>query len=99
MDILKKSNEKEYVERNYGADLLRSLAMLMVVVLHYLSKGGILTEVPTGTWPALDATAWVMEGLCIVAVNVYMLISGYFLCTSHFGAILLCHCPCLLIRW
>lgn len=28
--------------------------------------------------------AWLLESFCIVAVNVYMLISGYFLCTSSF---------------
>ena len=29
--------------RNYGLDLLRMIAMLMVVVLHILGKGGVLS--------------------------------------------------------
>lgn len=33
---------------------------------------------------SMEAVAWILEALCIVAVNTYMLISGYFLCTSPF---------------
>lgn len=31
-----------------------------------------------------ETAAWLLESFCIVAVNVYMFISGYFLCTSSF---------------
>ena len=31
-----------------------------------------------------DMVAWLLEAFCIVAVNVYMMISGYFLCESSF---------------
>ena len=71
-------------------ELLRCVAMMMVVVLHFLGKGGLLTggdrSLSEGA-VALDVTgytAWLLESLCIVAVNVYMLISGYFLCTGSF---------------
>lgn len=75
MDSMKK--------RIVSIELLRILAMMMVVMLHYLGKGGLL-ETLTGTITLNGYVAWVMEALCIVAVNVYMLISGYFLVNSNF---------------
>ena len=64
--------------RNLGVDLLRSLSMFMVVVLHVLGQGGILA--------ALDAApvrggsfvlCWLLELACYCAVDCFGLISGY----------------------
>lgn len=66
--------KKERV-RNY--EILRILAMLMIVCLHYLSKGGALAN-PTGELTGTGYTAWFIEAFCLSAVNVYVLISGYF---------------------
>lgn len=66
---------KKERERNY--EILRILAMLMIVCLHYLSKGGALAS-PTEELTATGYTAWFIESFCLVAVNVYVLISGYF---------------------
>ncbi|MBR1771028.1 MAG: acyltransferase [Lachnospiraceae bacterium] len=63
---------------------LRCLAMMMVVVLHFLGKGDLLGDVTTETMPATQVAAWILEAFCIVAVNCYMLISGYFLWESSF---------------
>jgi len=63
---------------------LRCLAMMMVVVLHFLGKGNLLGDVSAPNMNAVGVAAWVTEAFCIVAVNVYMLISGYFLCESSF---------------
>ena len=65
-------------------DVLRSLAMFMVVVLHYLGKGEILGSLTEGPLDMLHSMAWILETLCIVAVNVYMLLSGYFVSGSSF---------------
>ncbi|WP_300799695.1 acyltransferase [uncultured Acetatifactor sp.] len=65
-------------------ELLRCVAMLMVVALHYLGKGHLLPELTDSSLGSMGMAAWLMESFCIVAVNVYMLISGYFLCTSSF---------------
>lgn len=71
--------------RNYSLDLLRCVAMMMVVVLHFLDKGGQLKDFTyTGTFTAKDVVAWILEAFCIVAVNLYMLLSGYLLCESRF---------------
>lgn len=70
--------------RQANLELLRCAAMMMVIVLHYLGKGNLLVSLEeTQLYPA-EVTAWLLESFCIVAVNVYMLISGYFLCTSSF---------------
>lgn len=65
-------------------ELLRCIAMMMVVVLHYLGKGGLLGDMTAGQLSAVNLAAWVIECFCTVAVNVYMLISGYFLCEASF---------------
>ena len=56
--------------------------MLMIVTLHFLGKGGVLNA-------PLDSTrhifGWAIESVCIVAVNCYVLISGYFLETVEPG--------------
>ncbi len=70
--------------RMANLELLRCIAMMMVVILHFLGKGNLL---PSLEQPDMDFTgymAWLLESFCIVAVNTYMLISGYFLCTSSF---------------
>lgn len=71
--------------RNYGLDLLRCVAMIMIVILHYLDKGGILKPFTSGdAFAPADYAAWFMEALAIVAVNLYMLMSGYLLYKSSF---------------
>ncbi len=62
-------------------EALRILAMFMVIVLHYLYKGGILTPVAE-TFTPVSYAAWLAESFSIVAVNVYVLITGYFMCES-----------------
>ena len=71
-------------KRMANLELLRCVAMMMVVVLHYLGKGGLLPELTGESLGSAGTAAWLLEAFCIVAVNVYMFISGYFLCTSSF---------------
>lgn len=71
-------------KRMSGLELLRCVAMMLVVVLHYLGKGGLLTDLTGEKLGAPGVTAWLLESFCIVAVNVYMFISGYFLSVSSF---------------
>lgn len=70
-------------KRVVSIELLRILAMMMVVMLHYLGKGKLLPAL-TGEMSLNGYVAWGLESLSIVAVNVYMLISGYFLVNSRF---------------
>lgn len=65
-------------------ELLRCVAMMMVIVLHYLGKSNLLTGLTEADMGSVGVVAWALESFCIVAVNVHMLISGYFLCESSF---------------
>lgn len=64
-------------------EILRVVAMLMVILLHYLSKGGLLAD-PAGEMTFSDWVFWGLEALCLVCVNVYVLISGYFFAENRF---------------
>ena len=66
-----------------NVELLRVVAMLMVVMLHYLGKGNLL-PVKNLNMDMTGYVAWILESLSIVAVNAYVLISGYFLVESEF---------------
>ncbi len=69
--------------RRANMELLRIVAMLMVVVMHYLANS--IATVPEGSMRETDVLYIMLESLCIVAVNVYVLISGYFLSEAAFS--------------
>lgn len=69
--------------RQSNFEVLRIIAMLMVVTLHYLTKGGVLAPLSEDL-SAVNLTAWLIQSACIVAVNIYVLISGYFLIETPF---------------
>ena len=64
--------------RQANIELLRIVAMLMVVVLHYLVKGQAAVSLVDNT-DVVNVVLWLVKALCIVTINVYVLISGYFL--------------------
>ena len=70
-------------KRSVNMDILRMISMMMVTMLHALTKSDLLpfmgNEVSANGW-----IAWVFEALSVPAVNVFMLISGYFLISSRF---------------
>ena len=68
----------ENSDRNYGIDLLRVIAMIMVVCLHVLLYGMDINAIPSGT--VNYYIAWALEAVCYAAVNIYGLISGFCLC-------------------
>lgn len=70
-------------KRQANFELLRILAMLMIISLHYLVKGGIAVPFPfSARENPVGVLAWLVEAFCIVAVNCYVLLSGYFLAES-----------------
>ena len=75
--------KREKPTRQTSIELLRSVAMLMVITLHYLGKSGIM--IPMSEKQSLGGyVAWLLEAFCIMAVNTYVLVSGYFLTESGF---------------
>lgn len=65
--------------RNSNIELLRLLCMLMVVVLHFNNHGANtgIVNMPSELTSSLS-WGFLVESLCIVAVNCFVLISGYF---------------------
>ncbi len=73
------TSEKTVRQPNF--ELLRILCMLMVVSLHYLSKGGLLfsfqEDFTANTW-----IAYLLESFSVVAVNSFVLLTGFFMVNS-----------------
>lgn len=65
------------IDRNYGIDLLRVVAMFFMVILHCLGHGGILNNVVQNSQQY--KAAWLLEIYAYVAVDIFALISGYVL--------------------
>ena len=69
--------------RDVQIDLLRILSMLMIICLHYFYMGGILERVTTADGFHYYLV-WTIEAICYVSVNIYVLISGYYLSVKRF---------------
>lgn len=72
---MEKLKEVSKLERNYGIDVLRILAMFFVVILHSLGHGGVLNNVIVGSLQY--KFVWFMEIFAYCAVDIFSLISGY----------------------
>ena len=76
-------NSKEK-KRHTGLDLLRIVAMLMIITLHYMDKGGMLADWK-GSVSGGQYIYWIIESASLCSVNAYILISGYFASSFHFS--------------
>ncbi len=70
-------------QRNANGELLRLLCMAMIIVLHALDKGNNLRNMYS-EMHLVPVVAWLLESLSIVAVNAFLLLSGYYLSKSSF---------------
>lgn len=69
--------------RNVNMDLLRIVSMLLIVFLHSIDHSGVLEHAENcGT--AMYFYVRFTYMLCQVCVNIYVMLSGYFLVTSKF---------------
>lgn len=69
-------------QRNLGIDFLRIFSMYMVVILHILGRGGVLSH---PEWMSKQyIVAWGLETASYCAVNCFALISGYVGYSSRF---------------
>lgn len=69
--------------RMANVELLRILAMVMVVVMHFLSHSGSLVETDSPL-NSVRIIGTLLEMFCLAAVNTYVFISGYFGVKSAF---------------
>lgn len=70
-------------QRNVNLDLLRIVSMLLIVFLHSIDHSGVLENAEncgTGMYFYVRFT----YALCQVCVNIYVMLSGYFMVTSKF---------------
>lgn len=69
--------------RKSNIELLRIIGMLMIVAHHYVVNSGIMNAFETGNTSMnyVFLTLWGMWGK--TGINVFILISGYFMCTSN----------------
>lgn len=63
------------MKRNYGIDLLRMVAMVLVILLHLTGVGGICAGAPLGSPQFYLSQFFRIAAFC--AVNCYALISGF----------------------
>lgn len=68
-------NNKSVTKRDYGIDLLRIVSMLMVPMVHILGQGGVIGA--TVPFSLQYESAWLLESILLVAVNCFVLITGY----------------------
>jgi len=75
--------KENVVVRNSNIELLRILAMVGVIILHYNNSdiGGGLAYVEQGTLSYY--LLYVLESISICAVDLFIMISGYFMCNSY----------------
>ncbi len=69
------------MKRNIGLDLLRLSAMFMIVLLHVNYYGGLLNN---NSFQSAFLSVYFLESFSIVAVNCFILISGFFLIKQEF---------------
>jgi len=63
-------------------EFLRSVAMLLIILLHFLSHGGVNQNLDYGSFDYIFFS--IMRTLGYLGVNCFVLISGYFLYKSAF---------------
>ncbi|MCL2253474.1 MAG: acyltransferase family protein [Lachnospiraceae bacterium] len=83
-------------KRMANFELLRIIAMMMVVTMHYIYRADLL-PVLTEQVNEHQNFGLVIESLCIVAVNVFVMISGYFMVKSPFKFRRFCRLLCQVI--
>ncbi len=70
-------------QRNVSLDVLRVLAMFMIVMGHVLTHGGIMDHF-SDTVTVNQVVVKTLNSFLHIHVNCFVLVSGYFLCTSKF---------------
>ncbi len=70
--------------RQANLELLRIICMLMVVTMHLVNHGNLITFAKQGS--ASYYLVWTLFGVSFSCITIYILISGYFLIDSRFSS-------------
>lgn len=71
------------VGRNYSVDLLKIISMILVVILHLNLFGGLIKSANDTGNILFKLMVNFYEEISIIAVNVFIIISSWFLCTNQ----------------
>ena len=85
-------------ERLSNIELLRIIAITMVLMLHFNSHGlhpDVLSDSATLSWASFEGH--LIESICIAAVNVFVMISGYFAIRLRVRSVLNLYIRCFMI--
>ena len=74
------NREKVVYKRNSNYELLRIVAMCGVIILHYCGYGGAVEYAQNEFWNLRFLRF--MQSICSCCVDLFLMISGYFLCTT-----------------
>lgn len=70
-------------QRMHNIELLRIVSMLLVILTHFWGHGIDLIAIEPFTFAYY--VGWLFKGMSLVSVNLYVLISAFFLCESKFS--------------
>ena len=87
-----------YKQRQSNIELLRIIAITMVLMLHFNVNGwypDVLSGRATFSWSSLNGN--LIESFCIAAVNVFVMISGYFAIKLSVKSVLNLYIRCVII--
>lgn len=71
------------MRKNINIEILRIISMVMVIILHFLLHGNILNSINKDI-NINNFLIFLLETISIIAVNIYVLIGGYYLCEKKF---------------
>ena len=74
--------ELRKTKRLANIELLRIISMFLIVMTHYIGRGGVVAAAQPLS--GIYGVTTVIDAIIIMAVNVYILISGYVLAESTF---------------
>ena len=69
--------------RNPGIDILKIVSMISVIVLHYNNRGIGQAFAYVPLFSTKSYVLFFLQSFCICAVNVFALITGYFMCNAQ----------------
>ncbi len=72
--------EKQVKQRDMNFELLRIIAMLLIVALHYITHSGLEKRLELYSFNYLFINS--MKALAMISVNLYVLITGYYMIKS-----------------
>ena len=72
------------MQREYGIDFFKMFAMIMVVMLHIMGRGGVTAACAQESHSLHYVMEQLLETFCMSAVDCFVLATGYIMCRHEF---------------